>query len=71
MNSDPTSPSELSSEEILALAIKKTEEELQELEDERKQILERQQHELFQMEAKLAKKRRQLTNAHDGQLPEE
>lgn len=68
----PTSilDSDLSSQDILAIAINKTEDEIYELEKERREMLQRHQQELFQIEARLAKKRRQLQEAQQGLFAE-
>lgn len=59
---------ELSAQDLLAIAINKTEDEIYELETERRKMMERHRQELFQIEARIAKKRRQLVKAQEGEL---
>ena len=68
MKTAAMSSSELSAQDILAIAINKTEDEIYELENERRKMLERHRQELFQVEARIAKKRRTLVKAQEGQM---
>lgn len=60
----PTPNTELTAQELLIIAVNKAEEELEELERHRRQMLQRHKEELFRVEAQIMKKRRQL---RDGQ----
>ena len=68
MKTAATISSELSAQDILAIAINKTEEEIYGLENERRNMLERHRQELFQIEAKIVKKRRRLLEAQQGEM---